>query len=768
MISPRTKIHGLSFLILFLFYLAGLYGVFYSFTSSFSISVQEQVLFVGILVTAVVLWALYFLGKAARIIVPVALLGMGIWAFSHYEQLLNQVWLVSNELRQAINLYFVMEMEPLITNSAMGADTTFLCMLVMIIIALLLFFGMVIRTNRPLVLLITLIPSAGALMVGRIPSFWSLSLLGFCYIGIFSTGRIEFRYRNRKFLVPGYYRKGVAGYSALIMGMAAVILFGISNAVISPRMDEISVKTKELRSGIQNNTLMETVRKAFPKLRLSMSGAGQVDSGELGGSVFFTGEEALEITLDHAPGETMYLKGYTGKDYDGKRWGKDDDSAFFEAYGNQASDVESRRKELLEAPYALGLALEDVFGENLGGNAVIKRKPASSDRIYRPYISKEFYEETGEEKDAHAFSYMEREDFTRLLNESSGLSLSNVSLWSYNYSDYVYQNYLSFPEERLGRLKELCDRNPLTDFDEIREFVVSTVSGSAVYNLQAPVAPASQDFVDYFMFDSHEGYCVHFASTAVLMFRMYGIPARYAAGYIAPASEFSSGSDDKYVAHIKDEKAHAWAEIYVEDEGWMPVEATPGYVGAGNTTSQTESETQIQKVTESVPGQTERQTEKETGSGTGEADRKDSNGGALGSTQAKIILLILFIAAGILAFVLFVMIRRNLILSKRQKEDIRGTFIGMYDVMILGGLSRRYDGTEHYFTDMACEKFPGIPREELALVMELVMRANYGDGRFTQEELRRVRSVYHQVCREVYQGLSGAEKLEFKYVKVFE
>lgn len=47
------------------------------------------------------------------------------------------------------------------------------------------------------------------------------------------------------------------------------------------------------------------------------------------------------------------------------------------------------------------------------------------------------------------------------------------------------------------------------------------------------------------------------------------------------------------------------------------------------------------------------------------------------------------------------------------------------------------------------------------------MQANYGDGVISSEDTRFVREVYEKVCKIVYLRLSGAEKLEFKYIKVF-
>ena len=65
------------------------------------------------------------------------------------------------------------------------------------------------------------------------------------------------------------------------------------------------------------------------------------------------------------------------------------------------------------------------------------------------------------------------------------------------------------------------------------------------------------------------------------------------------------------------------------------------------------------------------------------------------------------------------------------------------------------------------QRFEGIDPKEFARAMDLVMQANYGDGVISTDDTGFVREVYEKVCKIVYQKLSGAEKLEFKYIKVF-
>ena len=75
---------------------------------------------------------------------------------------------------------------------------------------------------------------------------------------------------------------------------------------------------------------------------------------------------------------------------------------------------------------------------------------------------------------------------------------------------------------------------------------------------------------------SKKGYDVQFATAATLMFRYYGIPARYVEGYVITpkdAKKMESGKPEI----IPKTNAHAWVEIYVDGTGFVPIEVSPPY-----------------------------------------------------------------------------------------------------------------------------------------------------------------------------------------------
>lgn len=96
------------------------------------------------------------------------------------------------------------------------------------------------------------------------------------------------------------------------------------------------------------------------------------------------------------------------------------------------------------------------------------------------------------------------------------------------------------------------------------------------YSLELPEISSGTDPITYFLETSHRGYCMHFASAAVMILREMGIPARFASGYVVHPWNWKKGADGTYTAKVPDSNAHAWAEVYFSGIGWFPIEFTPG------------------------------------------------------------------------------------------------------------------------------------------------------------------------------------------------
>jgi hypothetical protein len=100
--------------------------------------------------------------------------------------------------------------------------------------------------------------------------------------------------------------------------------------------------------------------------------------------------------------------------------------------------------------------------------------------------------------------------------------------------------------------------------------VVDWLRSGHAYTTSPPPRPAGVDPVDDFLFSQPVGHCEFFASAAVLLLRAAGVPARYVTGFRGGEWNPIGG----YVA-VRGERAHAWAEAFVDGSGWTRVDATP-------------------------------------------------------------------------------------------------------------------------------------------------------------------------------------------------
>ena len=82
-------------------------------------------------------------------------------------------------------------------------------------------------------------------------------------------------------------------------------------------------------------------------------------------------------------------------------------------------------------------------------------------------------------------------------------------------------------------------------------------------------APLGHDSVDDFLFNTHEGFCEHYASAFTVLMRAAGIPARVVTGY--------QGGYWNNIAQyllVRNADAHAWSEVWLEGRGWVRVDPT--------------------------------------------------------------------------------------------------------------------------------------------------------------------------------------------------
>lgn len=137
----------------------------------------------------------------------------------------------------------------------------------------------------------------------------------------------------------------------------------------------------------------------------------------------------------------------------------------------------------------------------------------------------------------------------------------------------IYDYYLQLPDALPKRVYELAEEitiDATTDYEKAE--AIKDYLKSYQYTTSMEEAEEGRDIVDQFLFEQKEGYCTYFASSMVVLCRCLGIPARYVEGVRA---DCNGKVGSWYV--VRAAAAHAWTEVYIEDYGWMKMEATPSY-----------------------------------------------------------------------------------------------------------------------------------------------------------------------------------------------
>ena len=323
---------------------------------------------------------------------------------------------------------------------------------------------------------------------------------------------------------------------------------------------------------------------------------GEDKSGREGmvsrGNNYHTNTLHLELSASSKPSETLYLSGFTGGDYAGGTWDGSDDGDLFERmeetldwqqWGYMIGGLYESMYFVLNQNRATGEEAEPI-------TLTIRHMDGNYKTVYAPYYRRKsrgwgqsayfnpVNSRAAGREDGYTYLYFEQKD---MYIDWGNLeeNFKEPGNWYYEiqaaYMEEAQSVYTQVPTGLLPGFQKLVEEHPLADEEEITAFIRSTLHSNASYSLTPGWAPMNKDIAEYFLFERKSGYCVHFATAATLLYRLYGIPARYVSGYMVQPSAFSMREDGSFHANVTDGQAHAWVEIFQPEYGWMPVEMTP-------------------------------------------------------------------------------------------------------------------------------------------------------------------------------------------------
>lgn len=335
----------------------------------------------------------------------------------------------------------------------------------------------------------------------------------------------------------------------------------------------------------------------------------------------------------------------------------------------------------------------------------------------------------------------------------------STSTESFNdYLDFVYDTYTDIPQETADKLIEIGEesginpprygesssQNTYRTNEEYAKLVKDLVSSHGYYSLDTERMPEGEDFPVWFLTQSESGYCVHYAATAALMLRAYGVPSRYVTGYYA-----SVRSGEWTV--ISSDNAHAWTEYFDDERGWIPLEATPASFEPAQYISSVEPDSTsdyTQPTTETATKITEAETTMPETVTT--ADDNKNNNSNKESTDFGVLNIVLTTLLLLFAAAACVFIRRAILLSLRKKHfssgksNRRAVYIYRH-IEALGRFSNNI-----------------IPDE----IQEIAMKARFSNHTICAQELKTLAGYCSDAENELLYNSSALKRIYLKYILV--
>ena len=583
----------------------------------------------------------------------------------------------------------------------------------------------------------------------------------------------------------------VAGSAAFLLSIFA---FYLVRPALSLQLEKAESTASRIETGIMEQLLGLLPQTGAGSILMTAETEGRgVQDGALGDTDGYAvgSLEDLKVTVSEQPADTVYLKGFIGSSYGSNRWQSPSEERFKRAAMNWQTE-DDPTLYIQNLPFLRTMYAQEALSADqpAASEMTVERMNASSEYTYVPYNAylNEYYELSGgdgavlgQDVQDDIFSFYTEANCRSILEEwnKSEENSSVLDRTEGSYDAYTQQWYLEVPDG-LDDLQEVCDAQGFKwkeedewmkeqglipeELEKIENFVITYLNEHYTYDIHAEAVPEGEDFLRYFLEESKTGYSTHFATAAVVMFRMCGVPARYVAGYAAPAELFTAQPDGSYTAVLQADNSHAWVEVYEPEIGWKPVETTPGALGM-------KQEVEMPRT---------------------DQERKDSSAadGADSAEPGLIQKLMAFLSEDNLGSVILLMemtvvilgtaglivrrvIKRRVYLGKRKKagtnENIRNVFRGFYELLLYAGMSESVHSDDPQFARKALRVCAGggkssgksetVTQDEIEELYMMTLRAVYGKEQCSDKELIKSRKIFRKAAVSVKRNLRPAKRV---------
>ena len=471
---------------------------------------------------------------------------------------------------------------------------------------------LIIKARTRVLLLIPVIPLVIFMAAFKIgPSLYAGIFFAGALIVVLGIMNIKGKVKPTYFIVP---------LIAVLIGAGITVLLDQTVSLIEPKplaeygksvrasIDRSRYGTDALPAGdiagVDGKELKEA-RGSIGNIKTYLMSAGGKTGLEKGpGS-----ETALKVTMNRP--ESYYLRGFVGSDYDGSRWSTLSDDTFYDmrdqlfwlnrrgfdglsemAHASRLGqavddqdvsikiDVKDASKRIAFTPYELVLK---PYGGNKARKSELKL-PKGTKNYGGSFLGTEGF------SGKPTYSYKASANITGIWTDAVGKfyttkadeDINRFFISESHYNVVQYDKYLDVPEKLLPAIKkEIGETGDISknhaDYKDTIDIIQKYLKEKYIYSETFKSPESGKDFIESFI-SAKRGCDIHYATLAVMLFRYFGIPARYVEGYLVTPQNVM-GMTGKAEVNVPKGANHAWTEIYIDGFGWIPFEATPEYAG---------------------------------------------------------------------------------------------------------------------------------------------------------------------------------------------
>ena len=479
-------------------------------------------------------------------------------------------------------------------------------------------------------------------------------------------------------------------------------------------------------------------------------------------------QQALAVTMENP--QQLYLRGFTGAVFTGDSWEVLDTQALVKnkdlLYWLNLNSFDQNAQFDAAAAYA-GLQQSTVTIQNIGACSFYRYVPFSIGKgawAEAENLNTDGVYGNGERSYVYSVTAGTADEIVQVLTHlqtSEDPAVLQYRKSESGYRQFINHYYLQVPEEVQILLKEEWDEIA-SRYGDVNNLTQQQAQECALIFLSRcfPEEGTPEDME--LPLETAEGTTFQYATVAAMTLRYFGIPARYAEGYVI-SQEMAAGFDSGETMTVDSSCAKAWVEVYLDGIGWIPMDLTPGIdeiLEDPESNDPNKGDSSNKDTTEKKDEEEEEPTEQP----------KPTGGAMVRIILETILWSLLIVLAVILVIFLILWLRRKLLLDKKEKkfrsENVSDGIAWIYadTAMLLEKLGfDRGNGSMRDLAKPLEEKYGTEFAAQFEAVTDLNDRAMFSSFPMEEEQRKAASQFHSHVLRKLKSEVKWYKRVWLKW-----